>query len=163
MLSRLIWGARTTLLGALVTIITALIIGAPAGIAAGYFGGFFDRLSSWVSDALQAVPGMIILLVVAAGTRSNFVLIMATVGAFLAPGYFRIARSTTLAIRNEPFIDAARVAGLTHPRIILRHILPGIGAPIIIQTALATGIAMGIQAGLQFLGIGAASVPAWVP
>ncbi|CAN7223326.1 dipeptide/oligopeptide/nickel ABC transporter permease/ATP-binding protein [Devosia sp. LjRoot3] len=161
MLSRLIWGARTTLLGALVTIITALIIGAPAGIAAGYFGGFFDRLSSWVSDALQAVPGMIILLVVAAGTRSNFVLIMATVGAFLAPGYFRIARSTTLAIRNEPFIDAARVAGLTHPRIILRHILPGIGAPIIIQTALATGIAMGIQAGLQFLGIGAASVPAW--
>jgi len=160
-LSRLIWGARTTLVGALVTIVTALAIGVPAGVASGYFGGRYDRASSWVSDALQAVPGMIILLVVASGTRSNFGLIMATVGVLLAPGYFRIARSTALTIRNEPFIDAAWVSGLTHPRIIVRHILPGVYAPIIIQTALAAGIAMGIQAGLQFLGIGVANVPSW--
>jgi peptide/nickel transport system permease protein len=99
--------------------------------------------------------------VVAAGTRSNFPLIMATVGVLFTPGYFRIARSTALTIRNEPYIDAARVAGLTHPRIIVKHLLPGVYPPVIIQTALAAGIAMGIQAGLQFLGIGGSSVPSW--
>ncbi len=160
-LSRLIWGARTTLLGAVIAIATALVVGVPAGVAAGYFHGVFDRIASWISDALQAIPGMIVLLVVASGTRSNFPLIMATVGAFLAPGYFRIARSTSAAIRNEPYIDAARVSGLTQMRIIVKHIVPGVSAPIIIQTALAAGIAMGIQAGLQFLGIGSASIPSW--
>ena len=160
-LSRLIWGAQTTLYGAVITIVTAMAIGVPSGVSAGYFGGTFDRIGTWVSDALQAVPGMIILLVVAAGTRSNFPLIMATVGVLFTPGYFRIARSTTLTIRNEPYIDAARVAGLTHPRIIVKHVLPGVYPPVIIQTALAAGIAMGIQAGLQFLGIGGSSVPSW--
>jgi peptide/nickel transport system permease protein len=160
-LSRLIWGTRTTLWGALITIVTALVIGAPAGVLAGYFGGAFDRAASWVSDAIQAIPGMIILLVVAAGTRQNFPLLMATVGVLLTPGYYRIARARTLTIRNEPFVAAAWVAGLSHPRIIVKHIFPGVYAPVIIQTALAAGIAMGIQAGLQFLGIGSANVPSW--
>lgn len=160
-LSRLIWGARNTLYGAAITIATALAFGVPSGIAAGYFGGLVDRGLSWLSDAIQAIPGMIILLVVAAGTRSNFVILMATVGIFMAPGYHRIARSTALAIVNEPFIDAARVAGLGNLRIVARHVFPGIVPPIIIQTALAAGIAMGIQAGLQFLGVGSASTPSW--
>lgn len=160
-LSRLIWGAQTTLLGAAITIMTAALAGIPSGIAAGYFGGSTDRGLSWLSDAVQAIPGMIILLVVAAGTRSNFVILMATVGVFMAPGYFRIARSTTMTIAHEPYIDAARVAGLGNTRIIFRHIFPGIYAPIIIQTALAAGISMGIQAGLQFLGVGSANTPSW--
>ena len=160
-LSRLIWGAQTTLLGAAITIMTAALAGIPSGIAAGYFGGSTDRGLSWLSDAVQAIPGMIILLVVAAGTRSNFVILMATVGVFMAPGYFRIARSTTMTIAHEPYIDAARVAGLGNTRIIFRHIFPGIYAPIIIQTALAAGISMGIQAGLQFLGVGSSNTPSW--
>jgi ABC-type dipeptide/oligopeptide/nickel transport system ATPase component/ABC-type dipeptide/oligopeptide/nickel transport system permease subunit len=160
-LSRLIWGAQTTLLGAAITIMTAALAGIPTGIAAGYFGGSADRGLSWLSDAVQAIPGMIILLVVAAGTRSNFVILMATVGVFMAPGYFRIARSTTMTIAHEPYIDAARVAGLGNTRIIFRHIFPGIYAPIIIQTALAAGISMGIQAGLQFLGVGSSNTPSW--
>lgn len=160
-LSRIIWGARTTLFGAAITIITALAVGVTTGVMAGFFGGLIDRAFSWLSDATQAIPGMIILLVVAAGTRSNFPILMATVGVFMAPGYFRITRSATLAIVNEPYIDAAKVAGLTSPRIIARHVLPGIYAPIIIQTALAAGISMGIQAGLQFLGVGSANTPSW--
>ncbi|TDQ62038.1 ABC-type dipeptide/oligopeptide/nickel transport system ATPase component [Maritalea mobilis] len=160
-LSRIIWGARTTLFGAAITIITALAVGVTTGVMAGFFGGLVDRVFSWLSDATQAIPGMIILLVVAAGTRSNFPILMATVGVFMAPGYFRITRSATLAIVNEPYIDAAKVAGLTAPRIIARHVLPGIYAPIIIQTALAAGISMGIQAGLQFLGVGSANTPSW--
>ena len=160
-LSRLIYGTCTTLWGALITILTALVIGVPAGVAAGYFGGVFDRVATWISDALQSIPGMIILLVVAAGSRNNFELLMATVGVFMVPGYFRIARSQTLAVRGEPYIDAARVSGLSDGRIIFRHVITAVYPPVIIQTALTAGIAMGMQAGLQFLGIGDSNVPSW--
>lgn len=160
-LSRLIYGTRTTLWGALITIVTALAIGVPSGVAAGYFGGTFDRVATWISDALQSIPGMIILLVVAAGSRNNFELLMATVGVFMVPGYFRIARSQTLAVRSEPYIDAARVSGLSDGRIIFRHVIKAVYPPVIIQTALTAGIAMGMQAGLQFLGIGDSNVPSW--
>ncbi|MBN6190410.1 dipeptide/oligopeptide/nickel ABC transporter permease/ATP-binding protein [Microbacterium sp. SSW1-47] len=160
-LSRLIYGTRTTLWGALITIVTALVIGVPTGVAAGYFGGVFDRVATWISDALQSIPGMIILLVVAAGSRNNFELLMATVGVFMVPGYFRIARSQTLAVRGEPYIDAARVSGLSDGRIIFRHVITAVYPPVIIQTALTAGIAMGMQAGLQFLGIGDSNVPSW--
>ncbi len=160
-LSRLIHGTTTTLWGALITIVTALAIGVPTGIASGYFGGAFDRIATWISDALQSIPGMIILLVVAAGSRNNFVVLMATVGVFMVPGYFRISRSTTLAVRGEAYIDAARVSGLSDARIIFRHIIKAVYPPVIIQTALTAGIAMGMQAGLQFLGIGDSNVPSW--
>ncbi|WP_101846906.1 dipeptide/oligopeptide/nickel ABC transporter permease/ATP-binding protein [Zhihengliuella sp. ISTPL4] len=160
-LSRLIYGTRTTLWGALITIVTALVIGVPSGVAAGYFGGIFDRVATWISDALQSIPGMIILLVVAAGSRNNFELLMITVGVFMVPGYFRIARSQTLAVRGEAYIDAARVSGLSDARIIFRHVITAVYPPVIIQTALTAGIAMGMQAGLQFLGIGDSNVPSW--
>lgn len=160
-LSRLIYGTRTTLWGALITIVTALVIGVPSGVAAGYFGGVFDRVATWISDALQSIPGMIILLVVAAGSRNNFELLMVTVGVFMVPGYFRIARSQTLAVRGEAYIDAARVSGLSDARIIFRHVITAVYPPVIIQTALTAGIAMGMQAGLQFLGIDDSNVPSW--
>ncbi|WP_295010245.1 dipeptide/oligopeptide/nickel ABC transporter permease/ATP-binding protein [uncultured Microbacterium sp.] len=160
-LSRLLYGTRITLWGALITIVTAVVIGVPTGVAAGYFRGAFDRAATWVSDALQSIPGMIILLVVAAGSRNNFELLMVTVGVFMVPGYFRIARSQTLAVREEPYIDAARVSGLSDLRIISRHVVTAVYAPVIIQTALTAGIAMGMQAGLQFLGIGDSNVPSW--
>lgn len=160
-LSRLIYGTRTTLWGALITIVTALAIGVPSGVAAGYFGGAFDRVATWISDALQSIPGMIILLVVAAGSRNNFEVLMVTVGVFMVPGYFRIARSQTLAVRGEAYIDAARVSGLSDARIIFRHVITAVYPPVIIQTALTAGIAMGMQAGLQFLGIGDSNVPSW--
>ena len=160
-LSRLIWGTQSTLWGAFVTIVVALLVGVPAGLAAGYYGRAFDRTATWVSDALQAVHGMIILLIVAAGTRNDFSVLMATLGVFMAPGYFRLTRSTVLAVRNEPYVDAARVSGLGDLRIMSRHIVKAVYAPVIIQTALTAGLAMGMQAGLQFLGIGGGKTPGW--
>ncbi len=160
-LSRLIWGTQSTLWGAVVTIVVAIVVGVPSGLAAGYYGRFFDRAATWVSDALQAVPGMIVLLIVAAGTRNDFTVLMATLGVFMAPGYFRLTRSTVLAVRNEPYVDAARVSGLGDARILGRHIVKAVYAPVIIQTALTAGLAMGMQAGLQFLGIGGARTPGW--
>ncbi|ALG09791.1 dipeptide/oligopeptide/nickel ABC transporter permease/ATP-binding protein [Kibdelosporangium phytohabitans] len=160
-LSRLLVGAQTTLYGAVITCVTSLVLGVPAGVSAGYFGGITDRICSWISDALQSVPGMIVLLVVAAGTGQNFTVLMVAIGVFLAPGYYRIARARALAVRKEPYIDAARVAGVTNGRILRTHMLRAVYAPIIVQTALTAGIAIGMQAGLQFLGIGSASTPSW--
>ncbi|WP_091231280.1 dipeptide/oligopeptide/nickel ABC transporter permease/ATP-binding protein [Microbacterium sp. 3J1] len=160
-LSRLIYGTRTTIWGAVITIVAAVVIGVPAGVAAGYFGGVLDRVATWISDALQSIPGMIILLVVAAGSRNNFEVLMVTVGVFMVPGYFRISRSQTLAVRGEAYIDAARVSGLSDARIIFRHVIKAVYPAVIIQTALTAGIAMGMQAGLQFLGIGDSNVPSW--
>ncbi|MGL3805469.1 dipeptide/oligopeptide/nickel ABC transporter permease/ATP-binding protein [Paeniglutamicibacter sp. R2-26] len=160
-LSRLLFGARSTMVGAAIAILCSLAVGVPAGLAAGYFGGVADRVCTWVSDALQAVPGMIILLIVAAGSGNNFTVIMLTVGVFMAPGYFRLTRSTVLTVRNEAYIDAAIVSGLSDARILGRHVIKAVYAPITIQTALTAGMAMGMQAGLQFLGIGGAKDPGW--
>ncbi|XPP27657.1 MAG: dipeptide/oligopeptide/nickel ABC transporter permease/ATP-binding protein [Leucobacter sp.] len=160
-LSRLIWGTQITLWGALVAIVTAVVLGVPSGLAAGYYGGATDRIGTWISDGLQAIPGMIILLIVAASTRNDFTLLMITVGVFMAPGYFRLTRSTVLAVRNEAYVDAARVSGLSNARIMTRHVIRQVFAPIVIQSALTAGMAMGMQAGLQFLGIGGGTTPGW--
>ncbi|WP_017793524.1 dipeptide/oligopeptide/nickel ABC transporter permease/ATP-binding protein [Leucobacter salsicius] len=159
--SRLIWGAQITLWGALVAIVTSLVIGVPSGLAAGYYGGKFDRVATWVSDGLQSIPGMIILLIVGANTGNDFNILMVTVGVFMAPGYFRLTRSTVLAVRGEAYIDAARVSGLSDARIMTRHVIKQVTAPIVIQSALTAGMAMGMQAGLQFLGIGGGTTPGW--
>ena len=159
--SRLIWGTQITLWGALVAIVTSLVIGVPSGLAAGYYGGKFDRAATWVSDGLQSIPGMIILLIVGANTGNNFNILMVTVGVFMAPGYFRLTRSTVLAVRGEAYIDAARVSGLSDARIMTRHVIKQVTAPIVIQSALTAGMAMGMQAGLQFLGIGGGTTPGW--
>lgn len=159
--SRLIWGTQITLWGALVAILTALVIGVPAGLAAGYYGGATDRIGTWISDGLQSIPGMVILLIVGANTGNNFNILMVTVGVFMAPGYFRLTRSTVLSVRGEAYVDAARVAGLSDMRIMIRHIITQVAAPIVIQSALTAGMAMGMQAGLQFLGIGGGTTPGW--
>ena len=160
-LSRLIWGTQITLWGAFVAILTALILGVPSGLAAGYYGGLSDRIGTWISDGLQSVPGMIILLIVGANTGNDLTLLMITIGVFMAPGYFRLTRSTVLAVRGEMYVDAARVSGLTDLRIMSRHVIRQVVAPLVIQSALTAGMAMGMQAGLQFLGIGGGTTPGW--
>ena len=159
--SRLIWGTRITLWGTFVSILTSLLLGVPAGLAAGYFGGLTDRIGMWISDALQSVPGMIILLIVGANTGNDLTVLMITIGVFMAPGYFRLTRSTVLAVRGEMYIDAARVSGLSDARIMGRHVIRQVIAPLVIQSALTAGMAMGMQAGLQFLGIGGGTTPGW--
>ena len=160
-LSRLIYGTRVTFWGALVAILTAVALGVPAGLAAGYYGGATDRIGMWVSDALQSVPGMIILLIVGANTGNDLTVLMITIGVFMAPGYFRLTRSTVLAVRGEMYVDAARVSGLSDARIMSRHVIKQVIAPLVIQSALTAGLAMGMQAGLQFLGIGGGTTPGW--
>jgi ABC-type dipeptide/oligopeptide/nickel transport system ATPase component/ABC-type dipeptide/oligopeptide/nickel transport system permease subunit len=159
--SRLVFGTRATVYGTALALIAAVVLGVPSGVLSGYLGRTTDKICMWISDALQSVPGMIILLIVATATSSDFAALMITIGVFMAPGFFRLSRSSVLAVRSEPYIDAAQVAGMGQLSIIAKHVVRSVRGPIIIQSALTAGVALGMQAGLQFLGLGTPDMPSW--
>ncbi|MGY1814938.1 dipeptide/oligopeptide/nickel ABC transporter permease/ATP-binding protein [Blastococcus sp. SYSU D00820] len=160
-LSRLLVGGRTTLLAAALCVVVALAVGLPAGLAAGYFGGIFDGVASWVTNVLLALPGIIVLLTVRAAFGPSVWLAMIAFGVILAPGYYRLTRTVVQSVRNELYVDAARVSGLSDGRILRRHVLSVVRAPLIIQTAAVAGVAIAVQSGLEFLGLGDPRVPTW--
>ncbi|WP_405854707.1 dipeptide/oligopeptide/nickel ABC transporter permease/ATP-binding protein [Streptomyces sp. NBC_01515] len=160
-LARLLYGGRTSLLGALLAVAVAVAIGVPAGLVAGYYRKWFDAVSSWVSNLLMAVPAIIVLLVVMSAVGQNTYLAMAVFGLLMSPGVFRLIRASVISVREELYVDAARVSGLTDARIIRRHILPVVQAPTIIQAAQMLGLGIVIQSGLEFLGLGSATQASW--
>ena len=160
-LSRLIVGSRVTLLSAALAAGVAILIGLPGGLIAGYYGGWFDGASGWVINILMSLPSMIVLLAVRAATGPSVWISMIVFGILLSPTYFRLVRTAVQSVRNELFVDAARVSGLSDARIIGRHIFTVVRAPIIIQTAMVSGIAIAIQSSLEFLGLGDPLVPTW--
>ena len=160
-LSRLLWGGQVNLLGAALAVAIALIVGLPTGLIAGYFGGPFDAVANWFNNLNMAMPGIVILLAVRAVAGPSVWVSMAVFGVLLAPSVFRIVRAAVQAVRNELYVDAARVSGLGNARIIGRHVLTVVRAPVIIQTARLGSIAIAIQAGLEFLGIADSSLPSW--
>ncbi len=160
-LSRLLFGARGTLMSAAIAAVVAILIGLPAGLLAGYYGKWFDGLSSWATNILMALPGMIVLLAVRAAVGPNIFLTMAIFGVLMSPGFFRLVRTATQSVRNELYVDAARVAGLSDLSIMGRHILGVVRAPVIIQAAMVSGIAISFQSSLEFLGLGDPSAATW--
>ena len=159
--SRLVFGARVTLLSALLCAVVAIGIGLPAGLIAGYYSGPFDTGANWVVNVLLALPGIIVLLTVRAAFGPSVWISMIAFGVLISPGYFRLTRTAVQSVRNELYVDAARVAGLSDASIIARHILSVVRAPIIIQTAIVCGVAIAIQSGLEFLGLGDPTVATW--
>ncbi|WP_328291297.1 dipeptide/oligopeptide/nickel ABC transporter permease/ATP-binding protein [Kineococcus sp. NBC_00420] len=160
-LARLLYGTRTSLVGTLIATGVALVIGVPAGLVAGYFRGWFDAIGSWVANLLMAVPAIILLLVVLSVIGQSTYLAMAVFGVLMAPGVYRLIRASVTAVREELYVDAARVAGLSDARIVRRHILPVVAAPSIIQGAQMLGVGIMIQSGLEFLGLGSSAEPSW--
>ncbi|MEV1063640.1 dipeptide/oligopeptide/nickel ABC transporter permease/ATP-binding protein [Streptomyces sp. NPDC050263] len=160
-LSRLLYGGRTSLLGALIAVAVALVIGVPAGLVAGYYRKWFDAVSSWLANLLMAVPAIIVLLVVMSAVGQNTYVAMAVFGVLMSPGVFRLIRASVISVREELYVDAARVSGLADPRIIRRHILPVVQAPTVIQAAQMLGLGIVIQSGLEFLGLGSAIQASW--
>ncbi|CAB4626561.1 MAG: ATP-binding cassette domain-containing protein [Actinobacteria bacterium] len=160
-LSRIIFGAQSTLLSALVVVVVAIGIGVPSGLIAGYYGGKFDGVSSWFANMIMALPAMIVLLAVRTALGPSIVLLMVVFGIIIAPSFFRITRTAVMGVRNDLYVDAARVSGLSDARIISRHIFTVVRAPIIIQSAMISGIAISIQSGLEFLGLGDTTLISW--
>ena len=159
--SRLVFGAQTTLLSALLCAAVAIAIGLPSGLIAGYYSGPFDSAANWVVNVLMALPGIIVLLTIRAAFGPSVWISMIAFGILISPGYFRLTRTAVQSVRNELYVDAARVSGLSDARIITRHIFSVVRAPIIIQTAIVCGVAISIQSGLEFLGLGDPTVATW--
>jgi ABC-type dipeptide/oligopeptide/nickel transport system ATPase component/ABC-type dipeptide/oligopeptide/nickel transport system permease subunit len=159
--SRLLFGGQVTFASAALASIVAIVIGVASGLIAGYYGGWFDTVSLWFSNMLMSLPAIIVLLAARAALGPSVWISMAIFGVIFSPTFYRLVRSSVQGVRNELYVDAARVAGLSDTRIIGRHILTVVRAPIIIQVAIVAGITIAVQAGLEFLGLGDSSVPTW--
>jgi peptide/nickel transport system permease protein len=159
--ARLLYGARYTLAGALLATVVAGAIGITAGLIAGYYGKWFESASSWVTNVLMALPAIVVLLAARAVLGPSLWTMMFIFGILLAPAFYRLVVAAVSGVRNELYVDAARVSGVSDLRIIARHILTVVRAPIIIQASIVTGIAIAIQAGLDFLGLGDLTIPTW--
>jgi peptide/nickel transport system permease protein len=153
-LARIIYGARTSLILGLLAPALAAVIGTALGLIGGYFGGWPDRVLGRAIDLLLAFPALLLGILVAAALSSGFWSMVAVLTIAFAPRFARIARASTLTLRSEPFIEAAVAAGVSHPRIILRHILPNIAGPVVVVLTLWIATAIRLEATLSFLGMG---------
>ncbi|GAA2971738.1 dipeptide/oligopeptide/nickel ABC transporter permease/ATP-binding protein [Streptomyces enissocaesilis] len=160
-LSRVLYGGRNTLGGALLALAIALALGVPSGLFAGYCGGWFDSVANWTVNLVMALPAMVVLLASRAILGPNVWVLMIVLGVLVAPSFFRLVRGIVANVRGELYVDAAKVSGLSDARIVARHVLTVVRGPIIIQVALVSGIAIALQAGLEFLGVGSGSTATW--
>jgi ABC-type dipeptide/oligopeptide/nickel transport system permease subunit len=153
-LSRILFGGRLTVLIGIVAILIALGVGLPFGMIAGYYGGRVDRLISRLMDIMLAFPGILLALAVVAVLGSSVINATIAVGISLIPGFVRLVRGSYLSAKENVYVEAARAIGVGDARIMIKHILPNVLAPITVLATVATGWAIIIGASLSFLGLG---------
>jgi len=160
--SRVIFGARASLLAGIVSVLISLSIGVPVGLLAGYAGGKVDTLISRLTDALLACPFLILAIALAAFLGPSLTNAMIAIGISATPVFVRLTRGQTLAIKAEDFVLAARAIGNPPWRIALRHVLPNAIPALIVQATLAIAAAVIAEASLSFLGLGQQPpAPSW--
>jgi len=153
-LSRVIFGARASLSAGLVSVGIAVGAGVPLGLLAGYAGGWIDAVLSRIVDAMLAVPFLILAIALAAFLGPSLSNAMIAIGVTATPIFVRLTRGQTLAAKVEDYVEAARAVGNPHWRIALRHVLPNIVPPLLVQASLAIAGAIIAEAALSFLGLG---------
>jgi len=153
-LSRIIYGARISLLIGLIVISIGIFVGVPVGVVSAYFGGKVDFIVQRFVDTMLAFPGILLALLLIAMLGVGLHNVMIAVGISTIPIYARLARSSVLAIKSRQFVEAARSIGSSHLRIILQHLIPNSLSPIIVQSTLHMATAILWAAGLGFLGLG---------
>jgi peptide/nickel transport system permease protein len=153
-LSRIIFGARASLKAGVVSVLISLTLGVPIGLLSGYVGGFLDGLLMRIVDAMLACPFLILAIALAAFLGPNLTNAMIAIGISAMPAFIRLTRAQTLSTKVEDYVEAAKAVGNPHIRIVLRHILPNILAPIMVQATLAIAAAIIAEASLSFLGLG---------
>ena len=161
-LSRVVWGARASLLAGLVSVCISLSLGVPIGLLAGYVGRGTDALISRITDAMLACPFLILAIALAAFLGPSLTNAMIAIGISATPVFIRLTRAQVLAVKVEDYVEAARAVGNSHLRIALRHILPNVVPPLIVQSTLAIAAAVIAEASLSFLGLGQQPpAPSW--
>ncbi len=159
--SRLHFASRYSLLGAALATSIAAILGVTSGLVAGFYGRWFESIAAWFTSLLMALPGIVVLLAARAVLGPSMWIAMSVFGVLLAPAFYRLTYAAVVGVRSELYVDAARVAGVKDLSIIGRHILTVVRAPVIIQAATVTIIAIAIQAGLGFIGMLDNKIPTW--
>jgi len=155
MLSRLIWGGRISLLIGFSAVMMAMILGVAIGLLAGYFGGWTDSVTMRLIDILMAFPAILLAITIVASLGPGLRNAMLAVSIVGIPYYARIVRGNTLSLREQEYIQAARVIGAADARIMIRHVFPNTLAPLIVAATLDVGWFIMAAAGLSFLGLGA--------
>jgi len=160
--SRLVHGSRISLFVGVISVGVGLIVGVLVGVSAGYLGGKVDALLMRCTDAIWAFPALMLALAITSALGRGVVNSMIAIGIVGIPFYARLARASTLAAREFDYTLAARALGANTPRILARHILPNIAAPLIVQASLGLGTAIITEASLSFLGVGVQPpTPSW--
>lgn len=161
-LSRVIYGARISLLLGIISVAFGSIVGITLGLIAGYFRGGTDNLIMRIMDAMLAFPGLLLALIIIATLGPSIQNVMIAVGFATIPLYARLTRGSVLSVRESLYVESARVIGGGHSRIMFRHVLPNVAAPLIVLSTLQVGNAILVGAGLSFLGLGAQPpTPEW--
>ncbi|MEU9323537.1 dipeptide/oligopeptide/nickel ABC transporter permease/ATP-binding protein [Streptomyces canus] len=161
-LERLLVGTRVTLVGVVEAMAVVLALGIPIGLVAGYVGGKVDRAIIWLADLVLSLPAIILVIVVLSVFPQSVPAAMVTLGVLATPGLVRVVRAATLPVREQLYVAAARVSGMSRTYIVTRHVLPRIMGPIIVQASLLAATALLVQTGLAFLAlIAAPPEPSW--
>jgi peptide/nickel transport system permease protein len=161
-LSRVVWGTQASLLAGVVSVSISLLLGVPIGLLAGFVGGWVDGLISRITDAFLACPFLILAIAMAAFLGPSLSNAMIAIGVSATPIFVRLARAQVINVQVEDYIEAARAVGNPPWRIALRHVLPNITAPVMVQATLAIASAVIAEASLSFLGLGQQPpAPSW--
>jgi peptide/nickel transport system permease protein len=149
-----LYGGRASLTAGVVAVGLALLLGVPLGLAAGYFGGHVDAVIMRVMDALLSFPALVLALAITAALGPNLSHALLAIGIVATPLFARLTRGQALSVREREFVLAARAVGAGPARIMVRHILPNVAAPLIVQASLSIPLAILAEASLSFLGLG---------
>jgi peptide/nickel transport system permease protein len=153
-LSRVIYGAQVSLTTGVLVVALSLLIGLPVGLVAGYFGGWIDEGLMRITDVFLALPALLLAVLLASALGAGMWNCILAVAVSWWPWYARLARAEVLVLRGQPYVEAARVMGVSNATIILRHILPTASKPLGVQAALDVGPALLTASALSFLGLG---------
>lgn len=153
-LSRVLFGARASMLAGVLSALIAAAIGVPLGLIGGLAGGWTDTVIGRVTDAVLSVPFLILAIALAAFLGPSLQNAMIAIGVAAAPAFVRVARGAAIDIATQDYVEAARAVGNPPWRVAVRHVLPNIVPPVLVQATLAIAIAIVAEAGLSFLGLG---------
>lgn len=161
-LSRIVYGSRLSLAVAAAGVVAGAVAGIPIGLTAGYYGKWWDAVVMRVMDVLLAFPGILLAIGIIALLGPGLPNVMIAIGVFGVPQFARLVRGSTLQVKSQDFVEAARAQGAGDIRILFQHILPNVLAPIVVMATLRTAQAILIASSLSFLGLGATPpTPEW--
>jgi peptide/nickel transport system permease protein len=153
-LVRVLVGYQISLLVAVGATLIAVAFGLPFGLLAGYFSGYVDNLIMRPLEVLMAFPAILLAVVIIAFAGTGTVVLTVAIGVVYTPVIARVSRSTTIAVRTAPFVDATIARGASHARVLIRHVLPNSLGPVVVQASLLMGFAILLEAAFSFVGLG---------